>query len=123
MGKHRGKNGYQSLNILKEVLFFSISLMVYFPLHIKIIVSCFIFSKYYKAQKVHSLLEKEDFSSACIIDLDNIYLLNMRGEITIALQFRKIICHILGIKVRIHHLWVIIFYLINIPLLSNLEPR
>ena len=68
--KHHGKYRYQSLNLLKEVLFFTISLVVYFPLHIKKIVSCFIFSEYFKAQNVHSLLEKEDFSSDCIIDLD-----------------------------------------------------
>lgn len=70
MRKHCGKNGYQSLNLLKEVLFFTISLVVYFPLHIKKIVSCFIFLENYKVQKVHSLLENEYFSSACIIDLD-----------------------------------------------------
>ena len=53
-----------------EVLFFTISLVVYFPFYLKRIVSCFIFSEYYKAQNVNSLLEKDDFSSACIINLD-----------------------------------------------------
>ena len=42
---------------------------------------------------------------------------------TVALLFLKVICHSLGIKLRIHHLWVITFYLISNPLLSSLEPR
>ena len=70
MRKHRGKYKYQSLNLLKEVLFFTINLVVYFPLHIKNIVSWFIFLEDYKAQNVHYLLEKENFSFNCIIDLD-----------------------------------------------------
>lgn len=70
MRKLRGKYRYHILSLLNEVLFFTIILVVYFPLHIKKIVSWFIFSEHYKAQNVHSLLEKEDFSSDCIIDLD-----------------------------------------------------
>ena len=70
MRKHRGKNRYQSLNLLKEFLFFTINLVVYFPIHIKNIVSCFIFSEDYKPQKVHSWLKEEYFSSACTIHLD-----------------------------------------------------
>ena len=70
MRNYNGKYRYQGLILLKEVLFFTISLVVYFLLPIKNIVSCFIFSEDYKAQNVHSLLEKEDFSSNCIIDLD-----------------------------------------------------
>ena len=70
MRNHRGRYRYQGWKLLKEFLFFTISLVVYFPLHIKNIISYFIFSKDYKAQNVHSLLEKEDFSFDCIIDLD-----------------------------------------------------
>jgi len=61
---------YQNFHFLKEVLFFTVSLVVYFPFYLKRIVSCFIFSEDYKAQNVHSLLEKEDFSSNCIINRD-----------------------------------------------------
>ena len=65
--------------------------MVYFPLHIKKIISCFISSEDYKAQNVHSLMEKEDFSSDCIIDLEKT-LYEWRDEcyITIPKDFVKI---------------------------------
>ena len=70
MRKYHGRNMYQNFHFLKEVLFLFVSLVIYFPFYIKRIVSCFVFSKDYKAQNVNSLLEKDDFSSACIINLD-----------------------------------------------------
>ena len=123
MRKHHGKYRYHSLNILKEALFFTISLVVYFPLHIKKIYSFSIFSKYYKAQNVHSLLEKEDFSSNCINDLDTNLSPKYERRDDFCITILKVICHILGIKVRIHHLWVITFYLVRNLLLSILKPR
>ena len=67
MKKYHGRNMYQNLHFLKEVLFFTVSLVVYFPFYIKRIVSCFIFSEDYKTQNVNSLLEKY---FACIINFD-----------------------------------------------------
>ena len=61
---------YQNFSFLKEVLIFTISLVVCFPLYIKKIVTCLISWEDYKTQNAHYLLEKEYFSSACIIDLD-----------------------------------------------------
>ena len=99
MRKYFGKYRYQSLNLLKEVLFFIISLVVYFPLHIKKIISCFIFSEDYKAKNVHSLLEKEVFLMIVLLILTQLYHLNMKREMIVAVPFLRVICHSLGIKV------------------------
>ena len=67
--------------------------------------------------------KKKIFLLLVLLILTQLYLLNMRGEMTVALQFLKIICHSPGIKVRIHHLWVIIFSLSSNQLLFSSKKK
>jgi hypothetical protein len=69
MKRQYGKTRYQVMSFFQELIFFFINSFLSFPLHVKIIILCFVYSDDYKPTTVYPSLRKEDFPS-CIIDLD-----------------------------------------------------
>jgi hypothetical protein len=69
MKRWKEKTRYQAISFFKEIIFFFISSFLSFPLHVKIIISCFFYLDDYKLTNAYSSLSKE-YASYCIIDLD-----------------------------------------------------
>ena len=72
MKKPNGKTGYQLVTLIHEVLFLFISSFLYFPLHVKIIIFCFVYSDDHKPSGTYPSLEEESLHSSCFIDVDHI---------------------------------------------------
>jgi hypothetical protein len=70
MKARKGKTRYQLISFLHELLFFFISSFLSFPLHVKRIILCFVYSDDCKPTNAYSPLSNEDLSSSCTIDLD-----------------------------------------------------
>jgi hypothetical protein len=70
MKRWKEKTRYQTINFFKELIFFFISSFMSFPLHVKRIILCFVYSYDYKPTNAYSSLSKEYVSSSCTIDLD-----------------------------------------------------
>jgi hypothetical protein len=67
-----GKNRYQFISFLHELLFFFISSFLSFPLHIKRIILCFVYSDDHKPSFVYPSLEEEGIHFACVVDVDHV---------------------------------------------------
>ena len=72
MKKPNGKTGYQLVTFVHEVLFLLISSFLSFPLHIKILIFCFVYSDDHKPSSTYPCLEEESLHSSCFIDVDPI---------------------------------------------------
>ena len=57
---------------LYELMFFFINSFLSFPLHIKRIILCFVYSDDHKPIVLYLSLKEEDSSSSCIVDVDPI---------------------------------------------------
>jgi hypothetical protein len=66
----KGKNKYQLLSFLHELILFFINYFLSFALHVRIIILCFVYSDEHKHTTVYSFLRKKDFPSSCIFYLD-----------------------------------------------------
>jgi hypothetical protein len=60
------------ISLLHEILFLFVSLFLSFPLRVKMIILCFVYSNNYKLTKACSSLSYEVLPSSCTIDLDPI---------------------------------------------------
>ena len=72
MKKPNGKTGYQLVTLLHEVLCLFISSFMSFPLQVKRIIFCFIYSNDHKPSSIYPSLEEESIPSSCFIDVDPI---------------------------------------------------
>ena len=72
MKKPNGKTGYPLVTLLHEVLFLFISSFLSFPLHVKRIIFCFVYSDDHKPSSTYPTLEEENLHSSCVIDVDPI---------------------------------------------------
>ena len=72
MKKPNGKTRYQLVTLLHEVLFLFISSFLYFPLHVKRIIFCFVYSDDHKPSSTYPTLEEENLHSSCVIDVNPI---------------------------------------------------
>ena len=72
MKKPNGKTGYHLVTLLHEVFFLFISSFLSLPLHVKIIIFCFIYSDDHKPSGTYPSLEKESLHSSCFIDVEPI---------------------------------------------------
>ena len=72
MKKPIGKTRYQFVTFLHEVLFLFISSFLSFPLHVKIIIFCFVYSDDHKPSGTYLSLEEESLHSCCFINVDPI---------------------------------------------------
>src|SRR5713101_6185131 len=72
MKKPNGKTGYQLVTFLHEVLFLFISSFLSFPLHVKRIIFCFVYSDDRKPLGTYPSLEERSLHSSCFIDVDPI---------------------------------------------------
>ena len=72
MKKPNGKTGYQLVTFLHEFLFLFISYFLAFPLHVKRIIFCFVYSDDHKPSGTYPSLEEEILHSSCFIDVDPI---------------------------------------------------
>jgi hypothetical protein len=70
MKARKGKTRYHLIIFFHEILFFFIISFQSFPLHVKRIILCFVYSYDYKPTNAYSSLSNEYFSSSCPIDLD-----------------------------------------------------
>jgi hypothetical protein len=61
---------YQFMSLLHEILFFLINSFMSFPLHIKRIILCFVYSEDYKPSFIHPSLEEEGIPSSCVVYVD-----------------------------------------------------
>jgi hypothetical protein len=60
------------MSFLHELLFFFINSFLSFPLHIKRIILCFVYSDDHQQSFVYPSLEEDDLHSACVVDVDHI---------------------------------------------------
>jgi hypothetical protein len=58
------------MSFLHELLFFFINSFLSFPLHIKRIILCFVYSDDHQPSFIYPSLEEEDLPSACVVDVD-----------------------------------------------------
>jgi hypothetical protein len=58
------------MSFLHEIMFFFISSFLSFPLHIKRIILCFVYSDDNKPSFIYPSLEEEDMPSSCVVDVD-----------------------------------------------------
>ena len=72
MKKPNGKTGYHLVTFLHEVFFLFISSFLSFPLHVKRIIFCFVYSDDHKPSSTYPSLEEESMHSSCFIDVDHI---------------------------------------------------
>jgi len=70
MKARKGKTRYQLISFFHEILFFFISLFQSFPLHVKRIILCFVYSYDCKPTNAYSSLSNEYLFSSCTIDLN-----------------------------------------------------
>jgi hypothetical protein len=68
----KGKTRYQLISIFYELLFFFISSFLYFPLHIKTIILCFVYSDDHQPSFIYPSLEEEGLHSSCVVDVDHV---------------------------------------------------
>jgi hypothetical protein len=66
----KGMTRYQLMSFLHELLFFFINSFLSFPLHIKRIILCFVYSDDHQPSFIYPSLEEEDLPSACVVDVD-----------------------------------------------------
>src|SRR5713226_9794364 len=88
MKKPNGKTGYQLVTFLHEVLFLFISSFLSFPLHVKRIIFCFVYSDDHKPSSTYPSLEEENMHSSCFIDVDPIpsFEINVQHDIHIPIS-------------------------------------
>ena len=72
MKKPNGKTRYQLVTFLHELLFLFIIYFLSFPLHVKRIIFCFVYSDDHKPSITYPSLEEESPHSSCFIDVDPI---------------------------------------------------
>ena len=72
MKNTNGNTGYQLVTFLHEVLFLFISSFLSFPLHVKRINLCFVYSDDHKPSGTYPSLEEESHHYSCFIDVDPI---------------------------------------------------
>ena len=72
MKKPNGKTGYQLVTFLRKVLFLFVSSFLSFPLHVKIIIFCFVYSDDHRPSSTYPSLEEENLHYSCFIDVDPI---------------------------------------------------
>jgi hypothetical protein len=70
MKSQKGKTRYHFISFLHELLFFFISSFFSFPLHVKRIILCFVYSDDCNPTNAYYPLGNEDLSSSCTINLD-----------------------------------------------------
>jgi hypothetical protein len=66
----KGMTRYQFMSFLHGILFFFINSFLSFPLHIKRIILCFVYSDDNKPSFIYPSLEEEDMPSSCVVDVD-----------------------------------------------------
>ena len=72
MKKPNEKTRYQLVTFLHDILFLFISSFLSFPLHVKRIIFCFVYSNDHKPSGTYPSLEEENLHSSCFIDGDPI---------------------------------------------------
>jgi hypothetical protein len=70
MKELKGKTRYQVISFLQELILFFISSFMSFPLHVKRIILCFVYSDDHKPVVVYPSLKEEDLPSSYIVDFD-----------------------------------------------------
>ena len=73
MKKLNSKSSYQLINLLYELLLFFISSFILFPLHVKRIVLCLVYSDDYQPSFIYPSLE-EYLQPACIVEVESVFL-------------------------------------------------
>jgi hypothetical protein len=68
----KGMTRYQLMRFLHELLFFFINSFLSFPLHIKRIILCFVYSNDHQPSFIYPSLEEENMHSACVVDVDHV---------------------------------------------------
>jgi hypothetical protein len=68
----KGQSMYHFISFLHEILFFFISSFLSFPLHIRRIVLCFVYSDDHQHSFIYPSLEEEGLHSACVVDVDHV---------------------------------------------------
>ena len=73
MKRLNSKSRYQFISLLYGLLLFFISSFILFHSHVKRIILCFIFSKYYQPSFINPSLE-EDLQPTCIIEVEPVFM-------------------------------------------------